>query len=185
MINGIGFSGYNPTAWSGFGSGSSAAGSFGSPAVNPQSGITAPGAANGTKGADNHRSGGASRPGQVEGSGECQTCKNRKYQDGSNENVSFKSATHISPQAAAGAVWAHEGEHVANAYTQAAQKDGKVVRAAVSIHTSVCPECGRTYVSGGVTNTSIKYGDETNPYVKNLKAQQEDALKGQFVDYAA
>ena len=28
---------------------------------------------------------------------ECETCKNRKYQDGSDENVSFKTASHISP----------------------------------------------------------------------------------------
>ena len=28
----------------------------------------------------------------------CQTCKNRKYQDGSDENVSFKAAAHISPE---------------------------------------------------------------------------------------
>ena len=35
----------------------------------------------------------AKSTGAVDGSkGECQTCKNRKYQDGSNENVSFKSA---------------------------------------------------------------------------------------------
>ena len=34
---------------------------------------------------------------------ECQTCKNRKYQDGSDEaNVSFKTAQHISPEAASG-----------------------------------------------------------------------------------
>ena len=42
----------------------------------------------------------------------CQTCESRKYQDGSNENVSFKAAAHVSPEAAAGAVRAHEGEHV-------------------------------------------------------------------------
>ena len=42
----------------------------------------------------------AKSTGVAEGSkGECQTCKNRKYQDGSNENVSFKSASHISPPA--------------------------------------------------------------------------------------
>ena len=36
---------------------------------------------------------------------ECQTCKNRKYVDGSNEaNVSFKNAAHISPEAAVGGV---------------------------------------------------------------------------------
>ena len=35
----------------------------------------------------------AKSTGAADGSkGECQTCKNRKYQDGSNENVSFKSA---------------------------------------------------------------------------------------------
>lgn len=126
-----------------------------------------------------------SRANSVESSGECQTCKNRKYRDGSAENVSFKSASHISPNAAAGAVRAHEGEHVSNAYTKAAQGSGKVINASVSIHTSICPECGRTYVSGGTTNTTIKYTNEENPYVKNLKAQQADALKGQFIDYAA
>lgn len=127
----------------------------------------------------------ASRSGKVASSGECQTCKNRKYQDGSNENVSFKAAAHISPESAAGAVRAHEGEHVSNAYTKAAQNNGKVINASVSIHTSVCPECGRTYVSGGVTNTTIQYGNEDNPYVKNLKAQQAESLKGQYIDTAA
>ena len=41
----------------------------------------------------------------------------------------FKSAAHISPQAAAGRVRAHEGEHVSNAYDKAAQKNGTVVYA--------------------------------------------------------
>ncbi|MGN1146192.1 MAG: hypothetical protein ACI4R5_07060, partial [Acetatifactor sp.] len=47
---------------------------------------------------------------------ECQTCKKRKYQDGSDEMVSFKSAAHISPESAGTAVRAHEQEHVRNAY---------------------------------------------------------------------
>ena len=116
---------------------------------------------------------------------ECETCKNRKYQDGSNENVSFKSATHISPNAAGAAVRAHEGEHVSNAYTKAAQANGKVINASVAIHTSVCPECGRTYVSGGVTNTMIKYSDETNPYQKNQKALDAAYMIGANIDYVA
>lgn len=116
---------------------------------------------------------------------ECETCKNRKYQDGSNENVSFKSATHISPNAAGAAVRAHEGEHVSNAYTKAAQANGKVINASVAIHTSVCPECGRTYVSGGVTNTMIKYSDETNPYQKNQKALDAANMIGATIDYVA
>lgn len=116
---------------------------------------------------------------------ECQTCKERKYQDGSNENVSFKSAAHISPNAAGTAVRAHESEHVANAYSKAAQKNGTVVSASVSIHTSICPECGRTYVSGGTTNTTIRYTDESNPYQKNQKALDAMRLTGSNVDYAA
>lgn len=116
---------------------------------------------------------------------ECQTCKERKYQDGSNENVSFKAASHISPNAAGSAVRAHEGEHVSNAYAKAAQNNGKVISASVSIHTSVCPECGRTYVSGGTTNTMIKYSDESNPYQQNQKALDALRFTGSNIDYAA
>lgn len=116
---------------------------------------------------------------------ECDTCKNRKYQDDSNENVSFKSASHISPNAAGSAVRAHEGEHVANAYEKATQNNGKVVNASVSIHTSVCPECGRTYVSGGTTNTTIKYSNETNPYQQNQKSLDASYMIGANIDYVA
>lgn len=91
---------------------------------------------------------------------ECESCKNRKYQDGSDENVSFKSAQHISPESAAARVRAHEGEHVANAYSKAAKEGGEVVRASVSIHTDICDECGKVYVSGGTTHTTIKYPKE-------------------------
>ena len=87
---------------------------------------------------------------------ECETCKNRKYQDGSDEMVSFKSPSHISPNAAASAVMGHEQEHVSNAYQKASMQNGKVLQASVSIKTSVCPECGRSYVSGGETRTQIK-----------------------------
>ena len=120
----------------------------------------------------------------VKGKEECQTCKNRKYQDGSDEMVSFKSATHISPEAAAGRVRAHEGEHVANAYNKAAQKNGEVVYASVSIHTAVCPECGRTYVSGGTTNTAIRYSNESNPYQKNQKSADAARFIGMNLDQA-
>ena len=116
---------------------------------------------------------------------ECQTCKERKYQDGSDENVSFKSATHISPESAGARVRAHEQEHVSNAYKKAAQKDGKVINASVSIHTAICSECGRTYVSGGTTNTTIKYSNEENPYQKERKAQDAINLIGANIDYVA
>ena len=109
---------------------------------------------------------------------ECQTCKNRKYQDGSNEMVSFKSAAHISPGQAPTAVRAHEQEHVSNAYKKAAMNDGKVLQASVAIHTAVCPECGRVYVSGGTTTTKIKYGGGDNPYEKAAKSQKETGNGG-------
>ena len=113
---------------------------------------------------------------------ECQTCKNRKYQDGSNEMVSFKSAAHISPQSAPSAVRAHEGEHVSNAYKKAAMNDGKVIQASVAIHTAVCPECGRVYVSGGTTTTKIRYGGNDNPYEKESKSQKATG-NGGFADF--
>lgn len=117
---------------------------------------------------------------------ECQTCKERKYQDGSNEtDVSFKAPGHISPQASASTVMAHEQQHVANAYQKASEKDGRVVSCSVSLHTAVCPECGTAYVAGGTTSTSISYPDETNPYQKNKKAQDAIKLIGANIDYAA
>ena len=116
---------------------------------------------------------------------DCETCKNRKYQDGSDENVSFKAPAHISPQAAGARVRAHEGEHVNNAYKKAAENNGEVVSATVSIHMATCPECGRSYVSGGTTNTMIRYNNEENPYQKELKNADATILRGANVDLIA
>ena len=121
-------------------------------------------------------------PGKKSSPAECETCKERKYQDGSDEMVSFKSAAHISPEAAASAVRSHEQEHVSNAYKKAAQNDGKVLQASVAIKMAVCPECGRSYVSGGVTHTQIKYGNESNPYQKDKKSQDAMGLRGANLD---
>ena len=114
-------------------------------------------------------------PGKKSSPAECETCKNRKYQDGSDEMVSFKSAAHISPEAAASRVRSHEQEHVSNAYKKASQNNGKVLSTNVSIKTAICPECGRSYVSGGETRTQIKYYNEDNPYQQDKKAT--DGLK--------
>lgn len=114
---------------------------------------------------------------------ECQTCKNRKYQDGSDEMVSFKSPKHVSPESAASAVRYHEQEHVSNAYKKAAKDNGEVVSANVSIHTSICPECGRSYVSGGTTHTQIKYYNEENPYQQGLKIADQAKYAGMNMDY--
>lgn len=114
----------------------------------------------------------------------CETCKNRKYQDGSNENVSYKSPTHISPEASASAVLSHEMEHVGNAFDKASQKGGEVVQASVSLKTATCPECGRIYVSGGETTTQIKY-PEDNPYGQNFKKADAPNLIGKNLDMTA
>ena len=116
----------------------------------------------------------------------CQTCANRKYQDGSNEaDVSFKSASKVAPEAASSAVRGHEQMHVKNAYQKAEEGNGKVVSATVQIHTSCCPECGKTYVSGGTTRTTIKYENEKNPYQQNLKNLQGGFLRGINFDMEA
>jgi len=121
---------------------------------------------------------------QKDPSEECQTCKRRKYKDGSDEMVSFKSPQHVSPESAGTAVRAHEQEHVSNAYKKAAMNNGKVISASVSIHTAVCPECGRTYVAGGTTHTQIKYYNEDNPYQKSLKSADRAKYAGMHLDYA-
>lgn len=115
---------------------------------------------------------------------QCETCQNRKYQDGSDEMVSFKSAQHISPTEAGSRVRAHEQEHVSNAYSEASLKGGKVLQASVSIQTAICPECGRTYVSGGTTTSQIKYSNEDNPYQKQRKAADSGLLAGMNADYS-
>lgn len=123
-------------------------------------------------------------PGRKSSPAECETCKNRKYQDGSDEMVSFKSAAHISPQASASRVRAHEQEHVSNAFTKAAQKGGRVLSANVTLKTAICPECGRSYVAGGTTSTQIKYPNEDNPYTQNRKALDAVSLIGNNLDLA-
>ncbi len=123
-------------------------------------------------------------PGRKSSPAECETCKNRKYQDGSDEMVSFKSASHISPQSSASKVRAHEQEHVSNAFSKAAEKGGKVLSANVTLKTAICPECGTSYVAGGTTATRIKYPNESNPYMKDKKAQDALSFIGRNLDIA-
>lgn len=96
-------------------------------------------------------------PQEVFEDAECKTCAERKYQDGSDDpGVSFKTAAHISPDQAAAKVRSHEYEHVVREQAKAKREDREVVSQSVQLHTSICPECGRSYVSGGVTNTVTK-----------------------------
>ena len=94
---------------------------------------------------------------------ECQTCKERKYQDGSDDpSVSFKTPGKIDPEIAGAVVRAHEQEHVSHETAKAQMSGRKVVSQSVSIHTGICPECGKTYVSGGTTRTVTKADNDNS-----------------------
>lgn len=104
--------------------------------------------------------------------GECQTCKERKYQDGSNDpGVSFKTPTNIAPEAAASAVRGHEQEHVSREQSKAQQEGREVVSQSVTIHTAICPECGKVYVSGGTTRTTTRAEKAAQMYQQQQQEQ--------------
>ena len=115
---------------------------------------------------------------------ECETCKNRRYQDGSDEMVSFKTPGKISPEESFAKVSAHEQEHVTNAIAEGSKPGKELISANVSLKTAMCPECGRAYVAGGTTRTMMKtYGKD--PFSQNQKAFEAEATKGNNVDYVA
>lgn len=91
---------------------------------------------------------------EVAEEGECQTCKRRKYQDGSDDpGVSFKTATRVDPRMVQSAVRGHENEHVVRERAKALQEDRRVVSQYVTYHNAICPECGKVYLAGGTTRT--------------------------------
>lgn len=94
---------------------------------------------------------------EVMAEGECQTCRERKYQDGSDDpGVSFKTPTNVAPELAASAVRGHEQEHVVREQAEARREGREGVSQSVTYHTAICPECGKVYVSGGTTRTSTR-----------------------------
>ncbi len=111
----------------------------------------------------------------------CQTCKNRKYQDGSDDpGVSFKTATRLTPKQAETAVRGHEMEHVSHERARAEREGRKIVHQSVTIHTAICPECGDVYVSGGTTRTATVKDNREDPF---RQARQE--LLGRTLDTIA
>lgn len=115
---------------------------------------------------------------------ECQTCKNRRYQDASDEMVSFKTPGKISPGESYAKVMGHEQEHVSNARAEGSKANKDLVSASVSLKTAICPECGRSYVAGGTTRTVMKtYGKD--PYSQNQKSFESEATKGNRIDATA
>ena len=107
--------------------------------------------------------------------GRCETCEKRKYQDGSDDpSVSFQTPTRIDPDAAASTVRGHEMEHVFHEQAKADREDRKVVSQSVTLHTGICPECGKTYVSGGTTRTVTKAENEPDAIELNAAENKKD-----------
>lgn len=105
----------------------------------------------------------AERQGQF-GETECETCNNRKYVDGSDDgSVSFQTPTHISPEQSAAKVMSHEQEHVVNEQRYAERDGREVLSQDVQIFHDICPDCGGSYVSGGLTTTVTAEKSETAP----------------------
>ncbi len=126
--------------------------------------------------------GGIQEPGGVQGQNalkrmdeiECQTCANRRYQDESDDSsVSMQSPTKVAPGAAASAVRKHEYEHVNNEQADAEQEDREIVSQSVRLHTDICPECGKVYVSGGETRTTTRADNDEKKAEEAKKKAQE------------
>lgn len=95
---------------------------------------------------------------------ECEACNNRQYVDGSNDpGVSFKTPTKIDPKQAASKVYSHEREHHSRSAAKAKREGRDVLSNTIRMQNSICPECGRAYVSGGETRTVTKGKDDPNP----------------------
>ena len=110
--------------------------------------------------------------------GECETCESRKYQDGSDDmGVSFQTPTNIKPEQAASAVRGHEMEHVYREQAKADREGRKVVSQNVTMHTEICPECGKSYVSGGTTRTVTKADTDNAAQQQDLARQNEERQK--------
>lgn len=110
--------------------------------------------------------------------GECETCEKRKYQDGSDDpGVSFKTPTNIKPEQAASAVRGHEMEHVVREQAKAGREGREVVSQSVTMHTEICPECGKAYVSGGTTRTVTRADTDNAAQQQDLARQNEEEQK--------
>ena len=110
--------------------------------------------------------------------GECETCESRKYQDGSDDmGVSFQTPTNIKPEQAASAVRGHEMEHVYREQAKADREGRKVVSQSVTMHTEICPECGKSFVSGGTTHTVTKADTDNAAQQQDLARQNQENQK--------
>lgn len=113
----------------------------------------------------------------------CQTCKNRKYQDESDDpGVSFKTAQTAKGNVGS-AVRSHEQEHVTRDRAEAEREGREVVSQNVRIKTGVCPECGKTYVAGGETTTVTRAKQPDTRFSVGMSDAKME--KGKFLNLVA
>ena len=117
----------------------------------------------------------------LEPRGDCNTCASRKYIDKSDDpSVSFQTPTNISPNMSAAAVISHENEHVSNERAKAARDDRQIINQSVTLTYDCCPECGKSYVSGGTTRTtSINKSDNGDGQESDASSEGNEKPSGQ------
>ncbi len=114
---------------------------------------------------------------------ECTTCATRTYQDESDDSgVSFQSPTRLSPERASSAVRNHEQEHVVREQASAEKENKEIVSQSVRIFHSTCPECGTSYVSGGVTRTTTS--EKKQMQAEAYQGPIQEKTIGNLVDYS-
>lgn len=114
------------------------------------------------------------------GKAECATCASRTYVDKSNDSsVSFQTPTHVPAAQSFSAVAGHEAEHVRNENTKAVAEKREVVSSSVTISYAICPECGASYASGGLTRTVTKDAADGGIGYMNEETQ-ENGIYGKF-----
>lgn len=105
--------------------------------------------------ANANKIGDASGSNAAKNTGECSTCAQRAYKDGSDDSgVSFQTAKSVPASTAGVAVASHEGEHVTRETAKAREEGRIVTQAKVTFQYACCPECHKMYIAGGTTTIS-------------------------------
>ena len=99
---------------------------------------------------------------EVMAEGECQTCMERKYQDGSDDpGVSFKTPNNVAPELAASAVRGHEQEHVVREQAEARREGREVVSQSLTTLTGL--KSGRFYGAGSSGLLALPMAPQPRP----------------------
>lgn len=114
---------------------------------------------------------------------QCEKCRSRRYQDGSNDSrVSFQMPTVMDPVKARSRVMSHEMEHVRSEQHKAKRENKVVISQSVRILNDRCEECGRNYVKGGFTRTITR--PSLVDYRKVLTGAANKELKKKLIGIA-